>query len=107
MAAPSEVDTITNRQAIMAFVQRKRSTGDWASAYSAAYMLVGLTEGVDNRLPGPYLNAVRDLCRQMCDDGLLTFSAHGYLGIAGQPARSFWCAGRVGWSRWSRSSRRC
>lgn len=84
------VDTPTNRQALLAYVARLRAEGTWASAYSAAFMLAGVEPNAANdRLLRPYINMVRALCETMEAEGLLTYSAHGYLGIGGQPRRSF------------------
>lgn len=85
-----KVDTPTNRQALLAYVARLRARGDWPSAYTAGFMLAGVEPNAANdTLLRPYLKLVRDLCETMEAEGLLTYSAHGYLGVAGQPRRAF------------------
>lgn len=78
------LDTETNRQAILAHVKHKRSQGSWPTAFSAAGILAPTprTEpGEVAKIPREFSDAVRTICRRMHADGVLTFSAHGYLGV--------------------------
>lgn len=85
----ANMDTPTNRQAILLMVKRYRSGGLWCSYADVTQMIFPEYDLNWNKLRAPVeyewrrqvSNAVRDLCLKMRDEDLLTFSAHGYLGV--------------------------
>lgn len=80
----ARIDTETNRQAILAHVHAMRAKGSWPSPMSAAQVLRPrplMLPGEEIAMPREFLDSVREVCRRMGEAGILTFSAHGYMGI--------------------------
>lgn len=79
-----KLDTPTNRQAILAHVHHWRGQARWPSAVSVAGVLSPRPRSTPDELqqiPREFVMAVRVICQRMRDEDVLTYSAHGYIGV--------------------------